>query len=93
MKKYLIALGLSAAFSGFASAETYNLEPTHSYVEFHYNHQGFSNPSGKWMATGTINFESKDITKSSANITITVGDIVTGVPKLDEHLKAECSLM
>ena len=40
MKKYLIALGLSAAFSGFANAETYNLEPTHSYVEFHYNHMG-----------------------------------------------------
>ena len=88
MKKYLIALGLSTALSGFANAETYNLESTHSYVEFHYNHQGFSNPSGKWMATGTINFESKDITKSSANITITVGDIVTGVPKLDEHLKS-----
>ena len=88
MKKYLIALGLSAALSGFANAETYNLESTHSYVEFHYNHQGFSNPSGKWLATGTINFESKDITKSSADITIAVGDIVTGVPILNEHLKS-----
>ncbi|MBX9597294.1 MAG: YceI family protein [Burkholderiales bacterium] len=89
MKKYLIALGLSAALSGFANAgEIYNLEPTHSYVEFHYNHMGYSNPSGKWYANGSINFESKDIAKSSANITITVGDIVTGIPKLDEHLKS-----
>ena len=87
MKKHLIALALTAGLYGFANAsDSYNLEPTHSYVEFHYNHLGFSNPSGKWFATGKINYESQDIAKSSANITIQVGDIVTGVPILNEHL-------
>jgi polyisoprenoid-binding protein YceI len=89
MKKFLIALGLAGALSGLATAdETYNLEPTHSYVEFHYNHFGYSNPSGKWFASGSLNFESQNLAKSSANITIKVGDIITGIPKLDEHLKS-----
>lgn len=87
MKKHLIALALTAGLAGLANAgDSYNLDSTHSYVEFHYNHMGFSNPSGKWFVTGKINYESTDIAKSSANITINVGDIVTGIPKLNEHL-------
>lgn len=89
MKKLLLTLGLISGFSSLAVAgETYTLEPTHSYVEFHYNHLGFSNPSGKWYATGSLNFESQNIAKSSAKINIQVADIATGLPKLDKHLKS-----
>lgn len=88
MKKSLLTLGLIAGFSFAANAgEVYNLESTHSYVEFHYNHFGFSNPSGKWFANGTVTLDQKDLTKSSANITIKVNDVITGIPKLDEHLQ------
>lgn len=89
MKKYLLSIMLAGGLSATAyAAETYNLEPTHSFVEFHYNHMGFSNPSGKWPATGTLSLDSKDIAKSTANITIKIGDIITGVDKLNEHLQS-----
>lgn len=87
MKKLLIAL---AAFSSLSyAAETnsvYNLDSTHSFVEFSYNHFGYSNPSGKWLANGTINLDSKEVANSKVDITIQVESVVTGVPALDHHL-------
>ncbi|MDD3266772.1 MAG: YceI family protein [Burkholderiales bacterium] len=86
MKKLLLAL---VAVSGLAYAETttYTLDPTHSSVEYHYNHIGFSNPSGKWLANGSLQLDDKKLANSSANITIQIESIVTGIPILDEHLK------
>lgn len=89
MKKLLITLSLTSAFIFANASDLYNLEPTHSYVEFHYNHMGYSNPSGKWFTTGTINLDQKDLSKSSANILINVSSINTGVTKLDEHLSGK----
>lgn len=90
MKNLLLAL---LAVSGIAyAADTssmYKIDPTHSFVEFRYNHMGFSNPSGKWLANGMINFDSKDISKSSVNITINVESVTTGVVALDNHLQSE----
>lgn len=87
MKKLLILL---ATFSSLTyAAETtsvYTLDNTHSFVEFNYNHFGYSNPSGKWLANGTINLDDKDVAKSKVDITIQVESIVTGVPALDHHL-------
>jgi len=88
MKKYLLSIMLAGGLNlAVYAGEIYNLEPTHSFVEFHYNHMGFSNPSGKWFATGNLNLDAKSLAKSSADITIKIGDIVTGVDKLNEHLK------
>lgn len=89
MKKLLLAL-VSATSIVYATdtTSTYKLDPTHSFVEFHYNHMGFSNPSGKWLANGTINFDSTKLANSSVDITIQVESIVTGVPGLDRHLKS-----
>lgn len=89
-KNLLIALGIISGIyttNSFAETVIYNIEPTHSYVEFHYNHMGYSNQSGKWFANGTVDLDQKDLAKSTANITINIGDINTGIVKLDEHLK------
>ncbi len=89
MKKTLLGLALSAGLlaNSFATTENYTLDPTHSFVEFHISHFGFSNPSGKWMASGTMNLDKDKIEKSSVNISIPVTQVVTGIPKLDEHLQ------
>lgn len=90
MKKYLLLLSMLGGLCSFAHAsEVYTLDPTHSYVEFHINHFGYSNPSGKWFANGTFNLDKNKLENSSANINIQVADMVTGIPKLDEHLKSE----
>lgn len=89
MKKLLLILSATTGIVTAANAtDLYNIESTHSFVEFHYNHMGFSNPSGKWMVNGTLDLDQKNLAKSKTNITINIGDIVTGVPKLDEHLKS-----
>jgi polyisoprenoid-binding protein YceI len=69
------------------AAETYTLDASHTYVLWHINHFGFSNPSGKWMATGTLVLDEAKPQDSKLNVTINVAAIDTGIPKLDEHLK------
>jgi polyisoprenoid-binding protein YceI len=70
-----------------AASETYILDPGHTYVLWHVNHFGFSNLSGKWMAKGTLTLDKDDPAKSKVDAIIKVGDIVTGIPELDKHLK------
>lgn len=86
--KTLATFILSVCFIFSAQAETYTLEPTHSYILWHVNHFGFSNLSGKWMAQGTLNLDEANPQNSVVNVTINMADLVTGIPKLDEHLKS-----
>lgn len=96
MKKYLwnlvkfcLLCGLLFPMRMFAQeAPTYTIDPQHSYVLWHINHFGFSNPSGKWFANGTLTFDEKNPQNSQVNITINLADIVTGNEELDKHLKS-----
>ena len=60
----------------------------HSYVLWHINHFGFSNPSGKWFAEGTLEFDKDHLANSKVEVTIKVADVITGIEKLDQHLKS-----
>ncbi len=71
------------------AADTYTLDPEHSYVSFKISHFGFSSPSGKWFANGTLVLDQDNPQNSKANITIKVKDIVTGIPELDDHLRTK----
>ena len=91
LNKMIIAssLFLSLFTTAFAAAETYNIDPTHTYVLWHISHFGFSNPSGKWMvAEGKIILDEAKPQDSKVDITIHTADLVTGFVKLDEHLKS-----
>ncbi len=93
MKKILISLlfGLICSFSvmqGAAAAETYKLDSGHTYVLFHINHFGFSNPSGKWLANGTLMLDETNPQNSRVEVTIQTATVDTGIAKLDEHLRS-----
>lgn len=91
MKKLIITLCVMSGMANASNVESgniYKLDSTHSFVEFQYNHLGFSNPSGKIMATGTINYESSNLTTSKVDINIDLTSLNTGVEKLDDHLKS-----
>lgn len=79
----------SFVFSNIAMAaeEKYTFDPDHTYVLWHINHFGFSNPSGKWLATGTLMFDQDKPQNSKVNITIKMADVSTGISELDKHLK------
>lgn len=81
-------LTLSISNSAIASPETFTFDPSHSFVTWHVNHFGFSNPSGKWNVEGKLVLDEKKPTDSKVNVKINLASLVTGIPKLDEHLKS-----
>lgn len=72
-----------------AAAETFTLDPQHTYVLFHINHLGFSTQAGKWYAKGTLVLDKDIPTNSKVNVSIQLGNVVTGIPELDKHLKGK----
>lgn len=90
MKRNLLQLiFLFIFFPLVATAENYTLDPQHSYVLWHINHFGFSNPSGKWLAEGTLVLDDKKPQASKVNATIHVANVITGIPELDKHLQGK----
>jgi len=88
--RLLLSLTLSLPFVGSAQAsDTYTLDPGHSYVLWRISHFGFSNPTGKWYANGTIILDETKPENSQVKVTIDTATIDTGIPKLDEHLKSK----
>ena len=71
------------------TAATYTLDPNHTYVLWHISHFGFSNPSGKWFATGTLVINQAKPQNSKINATINTANLVTGIKELDDHLKGK----
>jgi polyisoprenoid-binding protein YceI len=84
----LLAL-VGSATSLLAATEQYTLDPAHSYVLWHANHFGFSNPSGKWMVEGSLDFDKNNFQNSKINVKIPVNKLVTAIADLDKHLKAK----
>ena len=91
MKKIFISCLITLLFfichSGFAS-EIYTLDPTHTEVLWHINHLGFSNPSGKWMASGTLVLDEDNLINCQVRAIIQTADLVTALPELDSQLKS-----
>ena len=86
-RRLVLATLIAAASFSAQAADKYDIDPTHTQVQFTYNHMGFSNITGRFdEVSGDFLFDAADPTKSSVSITIPVASISTGVAKLDEHL-------
>lgn len=88
MTKYF--LGFVAALclcSEVFALDKYTFDRSHSFVGFSINHFGYSNPEGKWYVEGDLQLDEKNPKDSKVNVTIDVANLITGIPKLDEHLK------
>jgi len=79
---------LLISFNVFAKSETYTLDPSHSYVMWRISHFGFSHPTGKWPANGTLLLDQNAPQKSKVNIIIQLADLDTGNPELNKHLNS-----
>lgn len=79
----------SAFDASAAPTGVYKSDPGHTYTAFSYNHMGYSNPIVRWGSqTAELNWNAEDPAQSSVSATIDVASIDTGVPALDDHLKA-----
>lgn len=97
LRTHLRTVALTAAVGAFAfaapisaqAAETYKLDASHTGITWHVSHFGFSTPSGKFMSVdGEVTLDEANPAMSSVKVTIDVNGINSGVPKLDDHLKA-----
>ncbi len=84
------ALMSLSAFHSAAEADEYELDPSHTSVVWSVSHFGFSSPSGKFSnLTGKLMLDEQKPENSSVNITIDTASVMTGVPKLDEHIRSK----
>jgi polyisoprenoid-binding protein YceI len=71
-----------------AKTSTWNIDPTHSVVEFKVKHMMISNVRGRFTkVNGVLTFDESRPENSRAEATIEVGSIETGDPQRDGHLK------
>ena len=84
----LIAAALAASISGAAfAADTYQLDPNHTYPSFAADHfGGLSVWRGKFTkSSGTVTLD-REAKTGTVDVTIDAASIDTGNKKLDEHL-------
>ena len=89
MRMRAIGLSLMLAAALPAAAETYTIDPNHSQARFQYSHFGFSNIVGLLGSIeGTVIYDPAAPEQASVTAKIPLDSVLTGVGKLDEHLKS-----
>ncbi|MFK7894126.1 MAG: YceI family protein [Granulosicoccus sp.] len=65
----------------------YDVDPTHAYINFQYNHLGLSNPTlGFDDFTVDLNLDTEDPTKSTVNVSIDPTSVISGSSIWTDHL-------
>jgi polyisoprenoid-binding protein YceI len=89
-------LTLAAAAAGWfclapnlVLASTWEIDPSHSSVEFQVRHLMVTTVKGSFeKLKGTIELNDKDITKSSVDVTVETASVNTHEPRRDGHLRS-----
>lgn len=89
MKSRIALAFLLAASATSAFAQTYNIEPNHTYPSFEADHFGISTWRGKFTKTsGTIVLDRAAKT-GSVDITVDTSSVDFGHAKMDEHARGK----
>lgn len=84
----LISLLAGAASTSVLAADTYTIDPSHTYPSFEADHMGISIWRGKFTRTsGTVTLDRAART-GAVDITIDAASIDFGFPKMNEHAKS-----
>lgn len=71
-----------------AESGTYNFDKAHSFIGFKVKHMGLIEVPGYFRDfTGTVNYDTADVTKSSVEFKAMVTSVDTGVAGRDAHLR------
>ena len=87
-----LAAGLAAVLSLPAAAATsdWQIDPAHSSAQFAVKHLAISTVRGAFTSVkGAIQFDDKDITKSTVDVTIDVNSVDTRVAARDKDLRSD----
>jgi polyisoprenoid-binding protein YceI len=86
------ALALSGALSipAAAASSTWQIDPNHSAAQFAVRHLAISTVRGAFTkVSGTVQFDDKDISKSSVEVTIQAASVDTRVADRDKDLRSD----
>ena len=87
-----VTAGLAAVLSLPAAAATssWQIDPAHSSAQFAVKHLMISTVRGAFTSVkGSLQFDDKDVTKSTVDVTIDVNSVDTRVPDRDKDLKSD----
>ncbi len=90
LKRSTLAALLAAAMplAAHATADSYTIDPAHTYPHFTINHLGFSTMHGRFDKTsGKVTLD-RAAKKGSVDISIEAASVNTGFAKRDDHLKS-----
>jgi len=88
MRKTLLGLALALAASPLAAAP-YDIDPSHTEIGFEAVHLSVTHVHGRFTGfSGTVDLDSKDLTKSKVTLSIDAATVQTGVDRRDNHLKS-----
>ena len=66
----------------------YSFDKAHSFIGFRVKHMGLIEVPGYFRDfTGTVNYDAKDVSKSSVEFTAKIASVDTGAPGRDAHLQ------
>ena len=89
ISKTAIAIAMMVAFPVLAHADTWQIDPAHTNVEFTVRHMMISNVKGQFQKTsGTITANGADPASAKIDATIDATSIDTRVDRRDAHLKS-----
>jgi polyisoprenoid-binding protein YceI len=84
-----LILAATVAAPALAVPETFNVEPTHTFPRFSYNHLGYSVQLSRFDKTsGKVVFD-KAAKTGSVDITIDTKSVSTGAATFNEHIQGE----
>ena len=89
MKKTLFAAALASLVStaAFAAPQTYNIDPTHTYPRFSYDHMGLSKQILRFnKTTGTVVLD-KEAKTAEVNVEIDMNTVDSGYDTFNGHLR------
>jgi polyisoprenoid-binding protein YceI len=84
-----IALGLGTATQALAAPVTYQVDPTHTFPRFSYDHFGLSTQLSRFdQVSGTVVLD-REARTAAVDIVIDTTSVNTGYETFDEHIQAE----
>ncbi len=86
----IVAIALTGLLAAPAfAADSYTVDPRHTFPMFEVNHMGFSTQRGRFnQSSGNITLDTA-AKKGSVELTIATASLDMGLDKWDEHLKSE----
>ncbi len=84
------ALAALLSLPAAPATSTWQIDPNHSAAQFAVRHLGLSTVRGAFTkVSGTIQFDDKDVSKSSVEVTIDAASVDTRVPDRDKDLRGD----